>query len=135
MKVWHPWQLKKSKSWEPAKQHCQFSTFGPIFELNGLDWQCCLAGSSITAPRILIFSIAMGTEYLFYVISIATFAPTFHGYIISVLASVLFIYTPFHTSTLEITGNSYLRYCLLYVLRVVTFAVEEINDFDFFSNY
>ena len=28
-----------------------------IFEMNGLDWQGCLAGSSKTAPRILIFSI------------------------------------------------------------------------------
>jgi hypothetical protein len=26
----------------PAKQHCQFSPFGPIFEVNGLDWQCYL---------------------------------------------------------------------------------------------
>ena len=31
----HPWQLKKSKSWGavlelPAKQHCQFSPFGPF---------------------------------------------------------------------------------------------------------
>ena len=34
-------------------QHCRFGQFGPI--LNGLDWQCCLAGSSKTAPRILIF--------------------------------------------------------------------------------
>ena len=36
----------------------------------------------------MIFSIAMGAEYLFYVKSIATFAPTFYGYIISDLASV-----------------------------------------------
>ena len=34
----------------------------PIFEVNGLDWHCCLAGSSKTAPRILIFSIAMGAK-------------------------------------------------------------------------
>ena len=34
------------------------------------------------------FSIAMGADYSFYVKSIATFAPTFFGYIISVLASV-----------------------------------------------
>jgi hypothetical protein len=40
------------------------------------------------APRILIFSIAMGADYLFYVQSIATFALTFFGYIISGLASV-----------------------------------------------
>ena len=36
----------------------------------------------------MIFSIAMGAEYLSYVKSIALFAPTFYGYIISVLASV-----------------------------------------------
>ena len=53
-----------------------------------MDWQCCLAGSSKRAPRVLIFSIAMGAEYLSYVKSIATFALTFFGYIISVLASV-----------------------------------------------
>ena len=38
----------------------------------------------------MIFSIAMDAEYLSYVKSIATFAPTFYGYIISVLASVGF---------------------------------------------
>ena len=51
----------------------------------GPNWpnrQCCLAGSSKRAPRILIFSIAMGAECLSSVKSIATF------YIISVLASV-----------------------------------------------
>ena len=42
------------------------------FEVNGLEWQCCLAGSSKTAPRILIFSIAMGADCSFYVKSIAT---------------------------------------------------------------
>ena len=47
----------------PAKQHCQFSPFGPIFDVNGLDWLCYLAGSSKTAPRILIFSIAIGAHY------------------------------------------------------------------------
>ena len=47
----------------PAKQHCQFSPFGPIFEVNGLDWQYYLAGSSKMAPRILIFSIAIGADY------------------------------------------------------------------------
>ena len=59
----------------PAKQHCQFSPFGPIFEVNGLDWQCYLAGSSKTAPRILIFSIAMGAKPSFYLKSIAIWAP------------------------------------------------------------
>ena len=40
------------------------------------------------ALRILIFSIILGAEYLSYVKSIATYAPTFFGYIISVLAGV-----------------------------------------------
>ena len=47
------------------------------------------AGSSKTAPRIFIFSIVLGAEYLSYVKSIATFSLTFFGYIISVLASDL----------------------------------------------
>ena len=61
----------------------------PIFELNGLDWQCCLAGSSKTAPRILIFSIVLGAKYSFYLKSIATYAPAFLGYNNSALARVL----------------------------------------------
>ena len=61
----------------PAKQHCRFGQFGPIFEVNGLDWQCCLAGSSKTAPRIFIFSIVLGAKYLFYVKSIETHARAF----------------------------------------------------------
>ena len=60
----------------------------PIYNKIGPNWQCCLAGSSKTAPRILIFSIAMGADYSFYVKAIATCALTFFGYIISVLASV-----------------------------------------------
>ena len=32
---------------------------------NGLNWQCCLAESSKKAPTILVFSIAMGADYLF----------------------------------------------------------------------
>ena len=51
----------------------------PNFEVNGLDWQCCLAGCSKRAPRILIFSIAMDTDNSFYVKFIATEAPTFFG--------------------------------------------------------
>ena len=51
----------------PAKQHCRFWPIWPNFEVNGLDWQCCLAGSSKMAPRISIFSIVLGAEYSFYV--------------------------------------------------------------------
>ena len=61
----------------PAKQHCQFSPFGPTFEVNGLDWQCYLAGSSKRAPRILIFSIAIGADYSFDIKSGFSIVPAF----------------------------------------------------------
>ena len=51
----------------PAKEHCQFSPFGLIFEVNGLDWQRFLVGSSKTAPMYLIFSIAIGAKYSYEV--------------------------------------------------------------------
>ena len=35
----------------------------PIFKVNRLNWQYFFAGSSKTAPRILIFSIVMGDGY------------------------------------------------------------------------
>ena len=41
----------------------------PNFQVNGLDWQCCLAGSSKMAPRILVFSISMCADYSLYVFS------------------------------------------------------------------
>ena len=44
---------------------------------NWPNWQYCLAGSSKTAARILIFLIAMGSDYSFELISIETFAPQF----------------------------------------------------------
>ena len=57
------------------------------FDVNGLNWQCCWAtGSSKTAPRIFIFSIVLSAKYhSFYVKSIATYAPTFLMYNISIL--------------------------------------------------
>ena len=61
----------------PAKKHCQFSPFGTFFEVNGLDWQCYLAGSSKTAPRILIFSISIGANFSFDIKSGFSIAPEF----------------------------------------------------------
>ena len=46
---------------------------------NGLNWQCCLADSSETAPRILILLMAMGADYSFELIFIETYAPQFIG--------------------------------------------------------
>ena len=50
------------------------------FWVNGLDWHYCLADSFKTAPRILIFSIAISADYLFELISIETYAPQFVGH-------------------------------------------------------
>ena len=72
----------------PAKQHCQFSPFGPIFEVNGLDWQCYLAGSSKTAPRILIFSIAIDADYSYQVKNSEIWAPAFFKHNNSFIATV-----------------------------------------------
>ena len=41
------------------------ATILPILLVNGLDWHCCLAGSSKTTPRILILPIAMSADYSF----------------------------------------------------------------------
>ena len=60
----------------------------PNFEVNGLDWQPSLAGSSKTAPRIFIFSIVLDAEYLSYVKFIETHAYAFLPLNISAAGSV-----------------------------------------------
>jgi hypothetical protein len=56
---------------------------------NRPNWQCCLAGSSKTAPRILIFSIAMGADHSFYVKTIETHARAFLSLNISAIGTVV----------------------------------------------
>ena len=83
----HPEQLKKWKSWEPFWSY-QLNIYLKI----GPNWpnrQCCLAGSSKMAPRILIFSIALGANHSFYVKSIETHARTFLPLNISAIGTVL----------------------------------------------
>ena len=79
MNIRHPGQLKKWKSWGPFWSYQLNITANPAHLpqnwANWPNWRCCLAGSSKTAPRILIFSIVLGAEYSFYVKSIATYAP------------------------------------------------------------
>ena len=92
----------------PAKPHCQFSPFGPFFEINGLDWQCYLAGSSKKVSRSFTFLIVQGAEYSFYVKTIATYAPTFLGYNNLVLAIVykeMFVWTKCHYSDIFFNFN------------------------------
>ena len=70
----HPWQLKKSKSWRPFWSYqlkCTANS-APFAHFRG-KW----AG---LAPRFLIFSIAMGANYLFELNSIETYAPQYFGH-------------------------------------------------------
>jgi hypothetical protein len=53
-----------------------------------LIFQCCLAGSFKTAPRILIFSIAMGSDYSFEVKNIDIRVPAFFKHNNSSVATV-----------------------------------------------
>ena len=96
----------------PAKQHCQFSPFGPFFEVNGLDWQCYLAGSSKTAPRILIFSMAIGANYSFDIKSGFSIAPAFslhknfdkasvNADICSKNAKMIYLHEVFHSASFD----------------------------------
>ena len=95
IKVWHPWQLKKSKSWGPYWSYqltaLPIQPIWSIFEVNGLNWHYCLAGSSKTAPRILIFSIAMVADYSFYVKNIDIWALAFFKHNNSFIATVYLI--------------------------------------------
>ena len=90
----------------PAKQHCQFSPFGPIFEVNGLDWQCYLAGSSKTAPRILIFSIAIGADYSFDIKSGFSIAPAFSLHNNFDIASVTSMRSSHHVDLVDLLSTS-----------------------------
>ena len=82
----------------------------PIYLKIGPDWpnrQCCLAGSSQLAPRILIFSIAMGADYSFYVKIIETHACAFFKVIIFSLGSVFHV--PINTLPLISMSQTSLR--------------------------
>ena len=89
MNNWHPWQLKKIKILGavlelPAKHWPICSNF----EVNGLDWQCCLDGSSKWPPGFEIVSIAMGSDYSFDLKNIEIWAPEFFKHNNSSVATV-----------------------------------------------
>ena len=58
------------------------------FEVNGLDWQCYLAGSSKRAPRIFIFKIVLGAENLSHIKFIETHVRPFLAIIILSIGTV-----------------------------------------------
>jgi hypothetical protein len=78
MNNWHLWQLKKNQNLGGCFGATSLTAL-PIWPiwLNSEGWIDCLAGSSKTAQRILIFSIVLGAEYSFYVNSIATLVCTY----------------------------------------------------------
>ena len=61
------------------KRHWQSSLFTSKLGQIGQIGSTVIAGSFKMAPRIFIFQIAMGAEYLSYVKPFATFAITFLG--------------------------------------------------------
>ena len=89
----HPWLLKKSKSWGPFWSYQLNSTANSAYSpgkwaKHGLNWQCCLAGSSKMVPRILIFSIAIGADYSYEVKNSDVWAPAFFKHNNSFIATV-----------------------------------------------
>ena len=75
-----PWQLKKSKSWEPFWSY-QLNSIADLANLAQFlgKWAGLAAGSYKTAPRIFLFSIVLGAAYLSYVKFIVPYALTFFG--------------------------------------------------------
>ena len=90
-----PWQLKRLKSWGQFWSYQLNSTAnsahlahfgGKQAELAVLfSWQL------VTAPKILIFSIAMGADYSIELISIETYAPQLIEYNKICLGSVILV--------------------------------------------
>ena len=73
----------------PAKKFCQSSPFTSKIVPNGRNRQCYLAGSSKTAPRILIFSIAIDADYSYEVKNNEIWAPAFFKHNNSFIATVI----------------------------------------------
>ena len=59
-----------------------------VLSVADLDWQCCLAVSSKTAPRILIFSIAIDANYSYEVKNSEIWEPAFFKHNNSFIAAV-----------------------------------------------
>jgi hypothetical protein len=70
----HPWQLKKSKFWGPFLSYQLNSTanlaYSPRKWAKWAELAVLFSWQLITAPTILIFSIAMGADYSFEPFSI-----------------------------------------------------------------
>ena len=93
MNIWHTWQLKKNQN-SGGCFGAASKTALPIQPIhrkngpNGMNWQCCLAGSCKMAPTISVFSIAMGADYSFELLSIVHSVPQFFMHNKSTLGGV-----------------------------------------------
>ena len=89
MKVCHPWKLKNSKSWGPFLNYQLNSTTNLAHFAHFLGKLAGLAaGSSKTASRIWIFSIAMCANYSFEVKNIEIWLLAFFKHNNSAVATV-----------------------------------------------
>ena len=108
-----------------------------MFLVNGIDWQCCLAGSSKTAPRISIFSIAMGANYLFEVKNNEIWAPAFFKHNdLFIDTVILSSFHSFQPKKAELWKCNYLRmyilsrfFCYIQYLKVLMIkAISTVFD-------
>ena len=97
-----------------------------LAQVNGLDWQCWLAGSSKRAPRIFIFSIVLGAENLSYMKSIETHARAFLPLNISAISSV---FTEFNTSIISSYSRLLNKCRLILVISMAIRVVEFSNGY------
>ena len=81
----------------------------PIFVVNGLDWQCCLAGSSKASPRILVSSTAIGANYSFEAKNVEICVSAFFKHNNYSVATVVFWVTT--TSTMPTVNTMLCRLC------------------------
>ena len=106
-----PWQLKKSKSWGLFWSYQLDSSANPVhLPQNWAKWAelaVLFRGSSKTAPKILIFLIAIGANYPLNLISIETYATQFIGlnkfFLGSVNILILSLFTFYNLRKLKYT--------------------------------
>ena len=63
--VFSTWPQMNFRPFLQVSSQCASQPICLIYEMDGLLWQGCLAGSSKTAPRILMFSIALYSPLTF----------------------------------------------------------------------
>ena len=133
----HPLQLKKNQNPGSRFGATRYTPLPiwpiwPKFEVNGLDWQCCLASSSQGAPRILIFSIAMDADYSFYVKTIETYVRTFLALNISAIGRVKYLVfqdppsKKFHNLT-DANTNTIINLCLISLPLNLVFPHKQLH--------